>query len=132
MKNRGADFRVKEMEVDGKQFRALGGPFYRGTNACVLVFDLSDQQSFEAIPSWREEVLAQGNVEWVDTIPFFVIGNKCDLEKDRKFSSDWIQQQIKNKEWPNTIYLETSAKTGTGIHDLFEQVAKRSFALMSG
>ncbi|ETO07801.1 hypothetical protein RFI_29589 [Reticulomyxa filosa] len=142
---RGADFCTKELVIDGKllllqiwdtagqeRFRALGAPFYRGANACVIVFDLSDAQSFEAVSSWRDEFVSQSDIEWIDTIPFFIIGNKCDLENDRKLSSDWVRQQIVNKEWSNTIYLETSAKTGSGVNDLFDQVAKKCFTLMPG
>ncbi|ETO23006.1 Ras family domain-containing protein [Reticulomyxa filosa] len=138
----GADFRTKEIEVDNKplvfqiwdtagqeRFRALGAPFYRGANACVIAFDVTDTTSFEALSSWREEFLAHCDYDSIDSMPFFVIGNKCDLDGQRKVSSNIVRDLIK-KEWTNTTYLETSAKTGEGVTALFEQIAKKCFALM--
>jgi len=141
----GADFKIKEIEVEGKalllqiwdtagqeRYRALGAPFYRGANACVIVFDVTDAQSFQAVSSWREEFLSHCDDEWLHSLPFFIIGNKCDLDSNRKISPDEVMQLIADNEWNNTTYLDTSAKTGNGVNDLFEHVAKKCFALMPG
>ena len=66
----GADFEKKEVMIDNQQvnlqiwdtagqerFQSIGGAFYRGANICALVFDITNQKSFDSLSGWREEFL---------------------------------------------------------------------------
>lgn len=96
----GTDFRKKELKVGltsiqmqlwdtagQEQFASsIGFSFFRGANCCVFVFDLSDRESFEALPNWKREFIDKGNPKEPSKFPFVVIGNKTDLE--RKVTED--------------------------------------------
>lgn len=47
-----------------ERFQSLGVAFYRGAEACVLVYDITNPKSFEQLDSWREEFLHQVNTEY--------------------------------------------------------------------
>eukprot|EP01031_Cornospumella_fuschlensis_P043043 gene43043-52603_t len=79
----GADFLTKEIMIDDKlvtlqiwdtagqeRFQSLGVAFYRGADACVLVYDITNEKSFEAVGAWREEFLAQASPRDPDHFPF--------------------------------------------------------------
>jgi len=132
----GADFRTKEFEIDGQtvllqiwdtagqeRFRALAAPFYRGANICVLVFDVSQKMTFEAVEQWRNEFLHHVDVDEskIKTFPFILLGNKTDL--GIQISKQDVQKWM-NTHGFNMEYLETSAKDGINIQDAFERVAR--------
>ena len=60
--------------------QSLGTAFYRGADACVLVYDVSDALSFTKLESWRTAFLQAADVKDPQTFPFVVLGNKADLE----------------------------------------------------
>jgi Ras-related protein Rab-7A len=60
--------------------------FYRGADACVLVFDVTNNQSFENIDIWKNDFLIKANPKNHESFPFFVFGNKIDKITDRKVS----------------------------------------------
>ena len=85
----GADFLTKEVMIDDKlvtlqiwdtagqeRFQSLGVAFYRGADACILVYDITAEKSFEQLNSWRDEFLTQANPRDPDNFSFVVIGNK--------------------------------------------------------
>merc|ERR1712054_88618 len=90
----GADFLTKEVQVDDRlitmqiwdtagqeRFQSLGVAFYRGADCCVLVYDVNNSKSFEALDSWRDEFLIQASPRDPDTFPFVVLGNKVDIDE---------------------------------------------------
>lgn len=54
--------------------------FYRGADCCVLVFDVTNTNSFKTLDSWRDEFLIQASPRDPENFPFVVLGNKVDLE----------------------------------------------------
>ena len=132
----GADFLSKEIVVDEKhislqiwdtagqeRFQSLGAAFYRGADACILVYDITDYKSFDSIISWKEEFLSQCSPPDPDSFPFIVVGNKCDLEVDRSVSL------AKSNQWAlsnNLPHIETSAKEATGIQEMFMETVKKA------
>lgn len=56
--------------------------FYKGSDGCILAFDVTDLESFEALDVWRGDILAKMEQSY----PMVVLGNKIDLE-DRKVLS---------------------------------------------
>jgi len=131
----GADFRTKDIRINGQtvllqiwdtagqeRFRALAAPFYRGADICVLVFDVTDSQSFEAVDQWRDEFLHHADIEEQGTFPFLLLGNKSDLGGGigKAEVNRWLEQ----RGYKNMVYLETSAATNQNITEAFEQVGR--------
>lgn len=129
----GADFLTKDCAMeDGKtltlqiwdtagqeRFQSLGVAFYRGSDVCVIVFDVGNAKSFENVGNWMEEFLAQASPRNPRAFPFVVLGNKVD-------SSRVVEEQ-EAREWcaaRNVRYFETSAKDDIQVEEAFEVVAR--------
>jgi len=96
----GADFMAKEVMIDDRvvnlqiwdtagqeRFQSLGPAFYRGADCCVLVYDITNQKSFESLDSWRDEFLMQGNPKDPENFPFIVLViNAIRKQKERSQS----------------------------------------------
>jgi len=131
----GADFMAKEVMIDDRvvnlqiwdtagqeRFQSLGPAFYRGADCCVLVYDITNQKSFESLDSWRDEFLMQGNPKDPENFPFIVLGNKCDKEGDRKVAKSVSEKWCKNH--GSVELFETSAKDNVNVESAFQVIAK--------
>ena len=103
----------------------MGVSFYRNSECCVLVFDLTDPKSFEEIETWRTEFLNQLNPKEPETFPFVLLGNKCDKESEIKVQEQKIRQYCETKN--NMPYFKTSAKDGINVEKAFEEVGRLAF-----
>jgi GTPase SAR1 family protein len=70
-----------------ERFQSLGVAFYRGADCCVLVYDVNNSKSFDALDSWRDEFLIQASPRDPDNFPFVVLGNKIDVEESKRVVS---------------------------------------------
>jgi Ras-related protein Rab-7A len=133
----GADFLTKDVMIDNKvvtlqiwdtagqeRFQSLGVAFYRGADACVLVFDVNVTKTFDNLNSWREEFLIQASPRDPENFPFVVLGNKIDMGNQRTVSQKRAQQWCAAK--GNIPYFEVSAKDGNGVENAFMTVAKNA------
>ncbi len=125
----GVDFHVKTIVIDTPQgpirtklqiwdtggqerFSSIRPMYYRGSLGALLVFDVTNYESFEHLPMWIEEVRA--NVK--NEIPLLLVGNKSDLVDQRTVHL----QEINDFTGKHRLYyMETSAKTGEGVGDCF-------------
>ena len=104
-----------------ERFKSLRTPFYRGTDCCLLVFDVSDQASFENISMWKEEFIHYADVQDRDTFPFVLIGNKVDTE-NRAVKREEAEQWVKLN--GGSQYFETSAKSNIHVERAFIAAAE--------
>ncbi|KAF7240099.1 Ras-related protein Rab-7a [Varanus komodoensis] len=125
----GADFLSKEVHIDGRtltvqiwdtagteRFQALGTALYRGSDCCLLVFDVTSINSFQALEKWHKQLLLQIEPEEEPTFPIGIIGNKIDLE-NREVTLEEAELWSKLHE---ATYFETSAKAATNVQEVFE------------
>lgn len=105
-----------------EKFNSMGSSFYRNSECCVLVCDLTDIKSFETIDTWRQEFLTQLNPKDPEHFPFILLGNKCDKESERKVQGAKIKQYCESK--GNMPYFETSAKDNVNVEKAFEEIGK--------
>ncbi|KAK9767987.1 hypothetical protein K7432_001757 [Basidiobolus ranarum] len=135
----GADFIAKEINLeDGKKimlqiwdtagqerFQSLGVAFYRGADACVLVYDVNNYLTFEHLERWRTEFLKQAGVADPTEFPFVMIGNKIDIDERvvsrRQAKAFALRHSGKVMEIP---CFEASAKEGTNVEQAFSYIAK--------
>ncbi|KAJ5340752.1 hypothetical protein N7541_009876 [Penicillium brevicompactum] len=154
----GADFLTKEVLVDDRlvtmqiwdtagqeRFQSLGVAFYRGADCCVLVYDVNNSKSFEALDSWRDEFLIQASPPGPRKLPIHlaflsrasclagkndtlvVIGNKIDVEENKRMiSSKRAMTFCQSK--GNIPYFETSAKEAVNVEQAFEVIARSALA----
>ncbi|KAI9821009.1 MAG: hypothetical protein M1826_000788 [Phylliscum demangeonii] len=128
----GADFLTKEVLVDDRlvtmqlwdtagqeRFQSLGVAFYRGADCCVLVFDVNNSKSFETLEGWRDEFLIQASPRDPESFPFVVLGNKIDVEENKRMvSSKRATAFCQSK--GGIPYFETSAKEALNVEQAFE------------
>lgn len=136
----GADFLTKDVAVDGRpanmqiwdtagqeRYQSLGSAFYRGADACVLVYDVTDGRSFEALESWRDEFLVSAAPRDAGRFPFVVLGNKVDAAgRSRgvptKAAASWAASK------GGAPFFETSAAADVNVDAAFEAVARKALA----
>jgi len=132
----GADFLTKEVMLEEKlvtmqiwdtagqeRFQSLGVAFYRGADACVLVYDITNQKSFEQLDSWRDEFLIQAGPRDPENFPFVVLGNKVDKENERRVTTNKAKQWCKSKGINPIPNYETSAKEAVYVEQAFQTIA---------
>lgn len=94
--------------------------YFKGANAALIVYDVTDRRSFEKAKYWSNQV---SNYEGETKIATFVIANKVDLCERQEVSSK------ESDEFTQSIGafgpFEVSAKDGTGINELFEDTAQK-------
>ena len=108
------DVRLILYDTAGQEkFRSLIPMYIREAQIILLIYDITDKESFDSMPKWIQEVLQVKNSEAV----FVLIGNKIDLEDKRQIS---FEEGKKFAEENNYIFQEVSAKTGDNFEKLFE------------
>lgn len=125
----GIDFKIRTIELDGKRvklqiwdtagqerFRTITTAYYRGAMGILLVYDVTDERSFQNIRTWFSNV-EQHASEGVHKI---LIGNKCDWEEKRAVSTEQGQQLADELGIP---FLEVSAKNNINIEKAFYNLA---------
>jgi Ras-related protein Rab-5C len=101
-----------------ERYRALAPMYYQGSNIAIVVFSLCDPATLEGAMRWANELK-----EHFEKPPhIFLVGNKADLESARLVGSDEAMDRAAEL---RADYMETSAKTGQNIRDLFNAVADR-------
>ncbi len=102
-------------------YRSLISSFYRNASLAMIVYSIDSKESFEHLDAWLKDVRLLCNPD----VKIFLIGNKQDLETQRKVSLEEAQKYVNDKEFD--YFSETSAKTGFNAKEVFIQAAKVLF-----
>ncbi|KAJ4460214.1 putative Ras-related protein Rab-21 [Paratrimastix pyriformis] len=100
-----------------ERFHALGPIYYRDANGAVLVYDITDQESFNKVKKWVRELHDQVG----PNISIVICGNKCDLERQR------VVDQKAAEEFARSVgarHFSTSAKANRNVADTFLYLAQ--------
>ena len=101
-----------------ERYRALIPMYYRGAAAAILVYDITSRTSFDDIQNWISEL----KINSTGDVYLVLVGNKLDLQESSRTVSFSEGAACASK--INAYFVETSAKTGEGIEELFVYVAK--------
>ncbi|MFW9808201.1 MAG: GTP-binding protein [Candidatus Thorarchaeota archaeon] len=109
--------KLQAWDVAGQaRFKAVRKMYYSGAAGIILVFDVTRRRSFTELSKWVEEA-----DESIGTrVPMICVGNKTDLP-DRAVPSDEAKRWSEDKGF---LYMESSAKTGEGVADMFTVLAE--------
>jgi len=103
-------------DIGGQEkFRDLRKRYAHGANTAFIVFDITNEESFNATLQWKENLF-----EFAGEIPFILIGNKSDLGTRRRVSKEQVTQIAYDV--GAIDFIETSAKTGEKVEEAFRQL----------
>ncbi|XP_067948067.1 ras-related protein Rab-22A-like [Watersipora subatra] len=127
----GASFMSKTLLVDDKsyryqiwdtagqeKYRALAPMYYRGSAAAIIMYDITNEESFRGVKSWIKELREKGP----KSIVLAIAGNKIDLEDQREVSTEEAADYCSQV---GAIFIETSALTAAGVNQLFTDISER-------
>jgi small GTP-binding protein len=99
-------------------YRSLITNFYRNSSLAIIVYSIDNRESFENIDVWLKEMRKYSNPD----TKVFLIGNKIDLEKERKINKEEGEMFSKNNNI--SLFLETSAKIGFNTEKIFIEACR--------
>ncbi|VDO43976.1 unnamed protein product [Haemonchus placei] len=135
----GVDFKIRTIELDGKtiklqifvrenricfqwdtagqeRFRTITSSYYRGAHGIIVVYDITDQESFNNVKQWLQEIDRYA----CENVNKLLVGNKCDLTAKRAVETQAAKEYADQLGIP---FLETSAKSSTNVEQAFLTMA---------
>lgn len=131
----GVDFSIRTIAVNDKliklqiwdcagqeRFRAIVTSYYRGVHGVILAYSVADKKTFDNVKWWYSECKKRCD----DTVGFILVGTKSDLNNKREVNYEQGQELAKEL---GVKFVETSAKIGTYVDDIFDQLTKTTIEL---
>ncbi|EAU88348.2 GTP-binding protein ypt1 [Coprinopsis cinerea okayama7 len=127
----GVDFKIRTIELEGKtvklqiwdtagqeRFRTITSSYYRGAHGIIVVYDVTDNDTFSNVKQWLSEIDRYAS-EGVNKL---LVGNKSDLT-GKKVVEYSVAKEFADQ--LNIPFLETSAKNATNVEQAFLTMAKQ-------
>jgi len=128
----GVDFEIKTLEIDNKivklqiwdtagqeRFQNITTSYYRGAHCIVLVYDVTQLDTFEHVHKWYQQINEHCN----PNVHILLVGNKSDLADNRQVPYEDAEKMAQNL---GISVFETSAKDATNVDEAFSYVAKQA------
>ncbi|PNX96050.1 ras-related protein RABD1-like [Trifolium pratense] len=125
----GVDFKIRTVEQQGKtvklqiwdtagqeRFRTITSSYYRGAHGIIIVYDVTDMESFNNVKQWLNEIDRYAN----NTVCKLLVGNKCDLIDNKLVHTQTAKAFADELGIP---FLETSAKDSINVEQAFLTMA---------
>lgn len=103
-----------------ERFHSLGPIYYRDADGAVLVYDITDGESFVRVQSWVKELRKMVGDE--TDISIIIVGNKMDLESERVVREDEVEAYTRSV---GARHYKASAKTGWNVESIFVGLTTR-------
>ena len=130
MSSIGVDFKSKQIEIEDRlikmqiwdtagheKFRTITTSYYKSAHAIIIVYDITDQSTYEHVKNWMIEIdkfAKQGVLK-------IIVGNKKDMEDKRQVSTELAQSFAEKN---GIKFMEVSAKNNINIEELFMDIIK--------
>ncbi|KAJ0235120.1 Ras-related protein RABE1d [Hirschfeldia incana] len=127
----GIDFKIRTVELDGKRiklqiwdtagqerFRTITTAYYRGAMGILLVYDVTDESSFNNIRNWMKNIEQHAS----DNVNKILVGNKADMDESKRAIPTAKGQALADEY--GIKFFETSAKTNLNVESVFLSIAK--------
>ncbi|KAL4254393.1 Ras-related protein RABD2b [Abortiporus biennis] len=127
----GVDFKIRTVDLDGKtmklqiwdtagqeRFRTISQAYYRGAHGIIVVYDVTDSESFDNVKTWFTEI----NRHATEGVQKLLIGNKSDLVEKKVVDFNAAKAFADEK---GVTFLETSAKDSSNVDDAFLALARQ-------
>ncbi|CAM9822319.1 unnamed protein product [Heterosigma akashiwo] len=101
-----------------ERYRSLAPMYYRGAAAAIVVYDVTNKDSFNGAKSWVKELQRRGD----PNVVIALAGNKCDLEPRRQVPFEEAAAYAAEN---GIIHMETSAKSAHNVQQIFLDIAKK-------
>lgn len=101
-----------------ERYHSLAPMYYRGAQAAIVVYDISNKETFHKAQTWIKELQRQAN----PNIVIALAGNKLDLANKRAVSYEEAKAYADES---SLLFMETSAKTAANVMDIFTSIAKK-------
>lgn len=125
----GVDFKIRTIDLDGKtiklqiwdtagqeRFRTITSSYYRGAHGIIIVYDVTDAESFNNVKQWLSEIERYA----CEGVSKLLVGNKCDLVNKKQVDFNTAKEFADKLNIP---FLETSAKNATNVEKAFLTMA---------
>nr|XP_058919106.1 ras-related protein Rab-8A isoform X1 [Kogia breviceps] len=126
----GIDFKIRTIELDGKRiklqiwdtagqerFRTITTAYYRGAMGIMLVYDITNEKSFDNIRNWIRNIEEHASAD----VEKMILGNKCDVNDKRQVSKERGEKLALDY---GIKFMETSAKANINVENAFFTLAR--------
>lgn len=127
----GIDFKIKKILLDNKwiklqiwdtagqeRFRTITSAYYRGAMGILLVYDVTDEASFNNVRNWMKNIETHAS----STVNKILVGNKCDMDEHKRMVPFSRGQALANEF--GIKFFETSAKSNINVEEVFQSISK--------
>jgi Ras-related protein Rab-8A len=127
----GIDFKIRTIELDNKRiklqiwdtagqerFRTITTAYYRGAMGILLVYDVTDESSFNNIRNWIRNIELHAS----DNVNKILVGNKADMDESKRAVPTAKGQALADEF--GIKFFETSAKTNLNVENVFFTIAR--------
>ncbi|KAH0979777.1 hypothetical protein GBA52_006954 [Prunus armeniaca] len=127
----GIDFKIRTIELDGKRiklqiwdtagqerFRTITTAYYRGAMGILLVYDVTDESSFNNIRNWIRNIEQHASV----SVNKILVGNKADMDESKRAVPTSKGQALADEY--GIKFFETSAKTNMNVEEVFFSIGR--------
>ena len=129
----GLDYRLKSMTLQNDKniklqiwdtagqdrFRAITKNYYKGANGIILIYDVTNKQSYENVQNWLTHIKEEAN----PNVIIYLAGNKIDVEEDQRVITTEDGQKIADEY--KLPFKETSAKNGINVNEIFQELVEK-------
>ena len=115
----GKEVKLQIWDTAGQdRFRSINKNYYKGSHGIILIYDVTSLKTFENVKSWVSQI----HEEISDKVVIYLVGNKIDMDDERKVQTEEGQKLAEELGVP---FVETSTKSGENIDNIFSDITER-------